>query len=171
VPPAARVLVAALLLALSTAACSQGTDERSGLGEPVADETIDPCALLTAQDIGEVTGWSIEAGVRPTGQERDGRAVCNWETSEMTGLVQVQVLPDAGRATFERERAELELVHGMAPAVDLDVPGADAAYESPGHQLGAVLVGDDVIQVTTFGVTLDDAPHVELVERALGRLS
>jgi hypothetical protein len=155
-----RVLVLSLALGL-TVSC---TNDEASIGEPVADEgpvVADACALLSADEVRRITSWEVSDGTDHSDPGRSGtRSVCSFSETNHAGAVQVQWAPDAGAGEFERARSAMEAA-GM-DGRDVDVPGADEAYDSPAHGVVGMQVGDAFVQVSTIGPAVSDSHHLEL---------
>lgn len=167
-PTVARALVAALALSAALASCSA---DDPATGDPVAAELgpVDPCSLLSPSEIRSVTGWTVPDGVDES-ELLDGTevAVCSFTEPDHVGVVQVQLDEGAGRAEFERRRAELE-GDGM-DGRDARVSGAERAYEAPEHGVVGMLVDDTFVQVVTIGPGVDEGDHLRLAATVAGHL-
>lgn len=116
---------------------------------PGGGETVDVCALLTAEDIQDVTGDEIassaagpQAGVFPTG--------CEWVLIDGEAIVppsiSLGVMKTGGRDYYDRYFAPFNEEGGYEPIDGLGDEAVDAAA-------GAVLVvsGDTFLQVQYLG--------------------
>lgn len=161
-----RSLAVVTLVALGACSSEQST------GDPVAAErrAIDACALLTPSEIGDITGWTVPAGVDDTERVDDVElSVCSYTEPDHLGLVQVQVDELAGPAEFAGHREELE-AQGM-DGRDVQVPGASRAYESPAHGVVGMLVGATFVQVVAIGPGVDPEHHLRLADAVVEHLS
>ncbi len=173
-----QVLIAAtplLLLAGTLAACSDdGADRADGapaeLGDPVAEAStgsdLDPCALLSVADIDRLTGTTLPQGEVPDEHDADGWEICNWEDPAAAAAIQVQVHRGDGRADFEHRRHELGAGSG-GPTRDVQLTGADEAFDSVDQGTVGALVGEHFLQVVVIGGSFDDQHHLALAEAAI----
>ena len=152
---------------LFVAACAATTDGSTGasVAAQASGDTPDPCALLTAEELTELTGVEFGEGTFNEDLSAGGNQICDWVATDAFDTVQVLIHPDS--AVFEQSR---ESASGFDMEVaDIEVPGADAAYIVEGG-IVATAVGDMFVQVSYLasGDTADRA--VELAELAIGRL-
>ena len=163
--PGIRALMATAVASavLAAAACSpEGGVE---LGQATSDDRRHPCDLLTTDEIDNVHGWALPAGERPSEHEADGQAVCSWEDHRV-GMVHLQLYEGDGAERFEQLRGELE---SIGEATDVEVPGADAAWEDPTRGIVGILVGEHLAQVGVWGPGASGT-HLRLAEIVAGRL-
>jgi hypothetical protein len=156
-------LVTSCLLFAASACSPEGGVE---LGQATSDDRRDPCGLLTVEEIDSVLGWTLPAGERPGEREADGQAVCSWE-DHTTGMVHLQLYEGDGAERFEQLREELEAI---GEATDVEVAGADGAWEDPSHGVVGALAGEHFVQVAVWGTVVDEAQHVRLAEMVVERL-
>ena len=158
-------------------ACSNDTSDRTDaapgeLGDPVAEKSdgaaddLDPCALLSVADIDRLTGTTLPEGEVPEEHAVDGWEICNWEDPQAAAAIQVQVRRGDGRADFEHRRHELGAGSG-GPTRDVDLAGADAAFDSVDQGTVGALVGEHFLQVVVIGGSFDDEHHLALAEAAI----
>lgn len=130
------LVVGGVLVVMVAAGCtSSSDDDSSGTtasstsaaagddGDAVGDATTevpDPCSLWTAADLAAATGVTFGEGVFNDGLSAPPRQICDWLTPEGAPLATAQVLVVDDSTTFEGSRTDA--------TIDLDVPGADAAY-------------------------------------------
>ena len=168
-----RVLFVSVLAAAGAlAACSDDTAAPDALGEPVAVEVVttslgvESCDLLSVADIERITGTVLPEGEVPDEQDSPPWSICNWEDLDAGAAIQVQVHLGDGRADFERRRHELGS-GSVGPTRDIELDGADAAYDDADQGVVGALVGEHFIQVTTIGGAFDDEHHLALAEAAI----
>ncbi|MGI9578364.1 MAG: hypothetical protein ACR2OH_09210 [Microthrixaceae bacterium] len=155
---------AALTAGFVAGACSpEGGIE---LGQATSDDRLDPCALLTVEEINQVTGFDLATGQRPREYESNGQAVCNWE-DHRSGLVHLQMHEGAADEQFDLVRSDLEEI---GEATEVDVPGAQGAFEDASQGLVGMTVGDHFVQVAVWGLPSTESQHLELAEFVAGRL-
>ena len=131
----------------------------------MASGDVDPCALLTAQELVDVTGVEFGEGTFNEALSVGGNVICDWVAADTSDTVQVLIHPDPAVFELSRESAagfDMEIV-------DVDVAGADAAYIIEGGIVGTS-IGGMFLQVSYLasGDTADRA--VELAELAASRM-
>jgi hypothetical protein len=131
-----------------------------------ASAAVDPCDLLSVADIERITETVLPDGEVPTEHDADGWAICNWEDPDAGAAIQVQVHLGDGRADFERRRHELGS-GSVGSTRDVELAGADEAYDSADQGVVGALVGEHFLQVTTIGGSFDDRHHLALAEAAI----
>lgn len=162
----------ALVVLAACAALGACGGAEPGTGDPVAAErpAVDACALLTPNEIADITGWVVGAGVDDTERMDDVEmSVCSYTEPDHLGLVQVQVDELAGPAEFAAHRDRLE-AQGM-DGRDVQVSGASRAYESPAHGVVGLLVGATFVQVVAIGPGVDAEHHLRLADVVVEHLS
>ena len=148
---AALCATVAIAVAMVSGCRADGRAEAAPPGTNAAPAAVgDPCARLDPAGLKAITGWDLAGGSRPTGHEQPGQAVCNWEATDRQGAVQLQEHAGGGQASFDRRRSAVTTL-GLPAPVELHVPGADAAYEVPGHGIVGLLVNGTFAQVQVFG--------------------
>ncbi len=153
------------------ASCSSDDDAApSQLGDDVAAAGTDPCRLLEPSEIDRVTGWSVDDGTVATASDGVDRRpdVCHFEDVHRQGGVQVAIGSGDGAEEFAAAQEAALAEHG-AEVTDADVPGASEAFQVPASGQVAMVVDGRFVEVSTVGIGLDDADHLELAKLAAGR--
>jgi hypothetical protein len=115
---------------------------------------VDPCTLLTTDQVAAATGATAQDGELAVDQSDENQAVCIWNTDAGT-VAFVQVFLNESSSAGQRATAEEAL---GVPAEDVEIPGATEAYAFGG--LVGAQVGEYFVQVTVIpddpeaGVTL-----------------
>ena len=130
-------------------------------------DTPDPCSLLTAEELTELTGVEFGEGTFNEDLSAGGNQICDWLAVDAFDTVQVLINPDSSGFPQSRDGAVdagMEVVD-----VDIEVAGADAAYIVEGG-IVATALGDMFVQVSYLasGDTAEQA--VEIAEVAVSRL-
>jgi len=157
--------VSVLLVGAGLAGCSSADDaadrDAADLGDRTANLAIDPCSLLTIEQIDAATGWTLPEGERPEIDLEGDRTVCNWEDERDGGTVQLQLDRGAGTDGFAGDRSQLGRAGFDAPET-VDIEGATAAVELADSGILTMLVGDDVVQLAVIGGDLDGVEQQQL---------
>ncbi|MGA7096116.1 MAG: hypothetical protein WB245_00955 [Acidimicrobiia bacterium] len=115
------------------------------VGDVSASEIPDPCALLTPADLEAATGLTFGEGVFNESLSSDSQSICDWTSSGSEfATAQVYLAPDAG-GVFDTAK------NGAASAftlVDIDVPGASAAYATEEGSISGMQVPGFYLQVS-----------------------
>ena len=156
--------------AAAFAACSPGGDRGPAPGPTsttaaaTAARPVDPCAIVSVDDIDAATGWRLPPGTRPaeTAHPRgEVGAVCTWEDTELGGVVQLQVHEGRG-AQLYAERLADATQSAHRPVRGVVVAGADPAFEVASEGLLGMVVGDDYVQVSIIGGSAGNDDHTQL---------
>ncbi|MEA2674049.1 MAG: hypothetical protein QOI92_1241 [Chloroflexota bacterium] len=176
-PSRRRSLFLAALVSLAVAACGgvgatktpgaaaatvPSANESTGAGIPAGSST-DACALLTAQEIKDVTGFDVlsatagaQMGIFATG--------CDWELDSKQGVswtITIGVLSPGGRAYYDKY---------FAPEATDSVPGiGDVAIRRFSDNYMAVK-GDTLLALDYSQFTPHAGVAEELFKRAVNRL-
>ena len=190
-------LLAALLLLLSLASCSSDsggssstTDAPSTTNDAgdttaagdttLAPETtasnagslgIDPCGLLTADEITTATGVEFGEGTLNETISGESQAACDWlSTGSEFATAQVLIL-DAGAGAFDSNKSSAEDVFGLTTE-PVDVPGADRTYATAEGSIVAMDIGGIYVQVAYIPSGTDSVldATVKLATIAAGRM-
>ncbi len=194
-------LLIALLLLLSLASCSSdsgesgstsqapasGAVETTAAGEttPATETTettqttgsdagslgIDPCGLLTADEITSATGVEFGEGTLNETISGESQAACDWiSTGSEFATAQVLIL-DAGANAFDSNKSSSEDIFGLTTE-SVDIPGADRTYATAEGSIVAMDIGGIFVQVAYLpsgpGTVLDAT--VQLATIAASRM-
>jgi hypothetical protein len=132
----------------TSATSADGDDEAGDEGGDVASG-IDPCSLLTVEEVESATGVSTEAEYDEM-LSNDDQVICNWIATEgpMAGI-QLRVIPEGPVADFDRQRQSADETSG--PAIDVEVAGADRAFSAAEGSIIGMQVGGSFVQVSNLG--------------------
>ncbi len=123
--------------ATTTTAGATTVDER-----PNDVPAPDPCSLLTAADIEDATGVRFGEGAFNADLSGDMQSICDWIGTVGYATVQTLIVPiDVWAA--QRESAAI-----VFAVVDVDIPGADAAYVTEEGSLIGMQVAGMFLQVS-----------------------
>lgn len=122
----------------TTAATASAAAPAQALGD-----LPDPCSLLTAADIEAATGLPFGEGTFNTDLSSEFTAVCDWQATGAE-YATAQVLILAAPGSYESNKAGTADVFGI---VDVDIPGADAAYASEEGSLIGISLDGGLMQV------------------------
>jgi hypothetical protein len=151
-----RSFVAALAvgtLLSTTAACSSDDSETTATGggenteEATTNGVPDPCALLTAAQINEITENVYSEGTRDKYTQVEGQATCDFEATENFSIVQVLISSAAPDPVEQRATTE----KNVGRSEDITIEGATDAYLVTNN--GTVGMGIDgyFVQVAIVG--------------------
>lgn len=165
----AAAVIAGISAAATFAACSPAADRGptpapTSTTAAAAARPVDPCAIVSVDDIDAATGWRLPPGTRPaeTAHPRgEVGAVCTWEDAELGGVVQLQVHEGRG-ATLYAERLADATQSAHRPVRRVAVAGADPAFEVASEGLLGMVVGDDYVQVSIIGGSAGNDDHTQL---------
>jgi hypothetical protein len=179
-----RILIMLVLLAGALAACSDDSDTSEDAadtteagsedaasedaGSDGSDEDLpDPCGLLTTDDLNTATGLEFGEGAVNDTMSGPGRAVCDWTSDSPFATAQTLLFADGD---FEMNRETAAEISGEP--LDVDVPGADQAYQTPEGSIVAMTVGDLFVQVSYIPSGPGNVNEVtlQLAETAVGNL-
>jgi hypothetical protein len=153
------VTAIALLVAVG-GACSGDDGESADLG--------DPCTLLSADDVAQVT--DVELTAEPVENTTEtGQALCVWlwraPPESVPGATDVQDAPSVSVRISTDDpadrRAWAEEERGI-DTMDASVAGAERAYIAPGAGWIGMVVGDHYLEVRSTGGDIDDDELVAL---------
>lgn len=141
----------------------------STTADTAASEIPDPCALLTVADLEAATGLTFGEGVFNESLSSDRQSICDWTASGSEfATAQVYLAPDAGGA-FDTAKSGAS---GAFTLVDVDVPGASAAYATEEGSITGMQVPGFFLQVSYIpsgpGTVLDAT--TELAAKAVAAL-
>lgn len=143
---------------------SDGPDDTGE--DPDEQAGIDPCSLLTVEEVEAAVGATTEPKYEET-MSTDFQDVCSWTTTEAVAGVQVLVNPGGPGSDFEGQRLSADDMVG--PAVDVEVAGADRAYAAAEGSIIGMEVGDAFVQVSNLGHGGEEVV-LPLAELVAGRL-
>ena len=106
-------------------------------------DLIDPCALLTVEEIMTATGVPFDEGVFNEDLSSENQVICEWIGSEEFALVQV-LFHDFDSFQGNRDSAE-EFTGGVT---DVEIPGVSAAFASDQGAIIGMQVADGYLQVS-----------------------
>jgi len=132
----------------TTAANATSTTVATTTTEDVAPAGVDPCSLLTSVDIIDATGIEFGEGVYNDDLSGPYQSICDW-TGTGDGFATVQVLVIASDV-LETQKASAASVFDL---VDVDIPGADAAYATSDGSLLAMRIDGEFVQVAFLVTT------------------
>lgn len=140
----------ALVGAFALAGCSPAGDgsPAPGGGEPApqAGGLPDPCALITAADLTEISGVAFDDGVFNEDLSNEAQSICDFQASgDYFPLAQVLVTR-TGDVTSQRASAQSVL----GDTADVTVPGTSGAYSVSEGTIVGMGVGDLFVQVSYF---------------------
>ncbi|HEY7472922.1 MAG TPA: hypothetical protein VIE68_11305 [Gemmatimonadota bacterium] len=170
--PVAWILAAAL-------ACARGTDKSAPMPAPSGEPTpaayeLDPCVVLSAEDVRDVTG-SEPGAPRRVEPVAGGVSYCHWSLAADTSqtLVTVMAIP-APAMSFEEYVEQNRVVMGEG-FDEADYERVDGVGESAVWAYGSTLQtwgGDRMVQIQSGvgGPALDREASADLARRALERL-
>ena len=124
----------------SPAASATPTDTNTDTAQ--AADLPDPCTLLTPADLAAATGLTFPDGAINEDLSSPERAVCDWVSDDPYATAQTLITP-AG--DFDAERDLAAQISG--DTLDVTVPGANQAYQTPEGSIVAMEVGDLFVQV------------------------
>ena len=137
-------------------------------GPTAAPTSIDPCELVTAEEVSKLTGTTFSKGEEST---EDNHKICSYGQEGMVFEVLVSVAPDAATAKAQEPAFKADLEKGAAQAGLKDMkltempdfePGVDAAVVS-----GSVSAGGQKLKGIAL-YALKGAVLVALSDIALG---
>jgi hypothetical protein len=115
------------------------------VGDVSTSEIPDPCALLTPADLEAATGLAFGEGVFNESLSNDSQSICDWTTSGSEfATAQVYLAPDSGGAFDTAKNGAA----GAFTLVDIDVPGASAAYATEEGSISGMQVPGFYLQVS-----------------------
>lgn len=115
------------------------------IGDAPASDIPDPCALLTTLDLEAATGLTFGEGVFNESLSGDSHSICDWITSGSEfATAQVYLAPDSG-GIFDTAKSGAS---GAFTIVDIDVPGATAAYATEEGSIAGMQVPGYFLQVS-----------------------
>lgn len=168
--PPARAIATAAAVVVALAGC---TPAGPGVGaSPTAtaaptatvaarapEGTVDPCALLAADFIKEVSGFGMLEGEFDASLSNSSRNICNWgPASDERNVPRVQVVVNWELADAAEHRALAEEIFG--PLKNLEIEGATDAYAYPGYRTEAMQVGDLFVKVSYTHPNRGDAGSI-----------
>ncbi len=172
--------VAFCLAALATG-CSGANDDGEGAGPAGGSATTgpapkpadgarlpDPCAVLTQDEINEVSGLDFGPGEFKDQLSNDDKVICGWVSEKPFASLQVMVWTTEWSNYDEARDSMIQLKFDPK---DATIPGANRAFTVPG--IVGVDLGDLYLQVSYSrprGETVD-APALELASKAVSRIS
>lgn len=106
-------------------------------------DMLDPCALLTVEEIMTVTGVSFDEGVFNEELSSESQVICDWIASEEFAFVQV-LFHDFD--SFEGNRDSAADFTGEA--TDVEIPGVSAAFATGEGSIIGMQVDDGYLQVS-----------------------
>ncbi len=175
----AALLLSVLPLLLAPAACGGEAAEDAGVPEttvPAAEEppgVADPCELLSAEEVREVTGVEVLV------PEATGVSICQWQpvdAVERAMLVNVALLPYEGGAEPDAVCAQTAAAVGEVDELDRFAVPAFTSTSGEGslRTVQLAVCPDPAVLIVTVVGGEDDGARVEaavaLAELALPRL-
>lgn len=163
-------LLAAVGSAMLLAGCTPSTTGPDATASPapsttstVAAEaaagTIDPCSLVSAQKLTELTGFDMTAGQFNGGLSDSGRNVCDWRPlDEERTVPRLVITVNWGFPDANAHRALAEEVSGWS--TDVEVEGATNAYALSAYRTWGMNVGDYFLKVSYIQPSNRDGGHV-----------
>ncbi|MGA7271255.1 MAG: DUF3558 family protein [Acidimicrobiia bacterium] len=152
-----------------TTAPRESTVPETTSGTATSSLDIDPCSLLTSEEISAATGVEFGEGTINQTMTNDGQAVCDWLSSG-SEFATAQVLTVNGDV-FDSNMSSAEEVFGLA-AEPVDVPGSDRTYATAEGSIVAMQIGNTFVQVAYLppgpGEVLDST--LQLAKLAAGRM-
>ena len=142
-----------LALTLGPAGCSSNDPDAAA---------IDPCSLLTTDQIETTTGWSVQEGTRPETAPRTAGAICNWDDGTGEGAVHLQVHDGAAAKLLDERRRSLERRGATRAPRTVTLEGASEAFDVEAEGLLAMAVGDDYVQLSVIGGAAEPDHHRRL---------
>ena len=142
-----------LALALGLTACSSNDPDEA---------SIDPCSLLTTDQIETITGWSVQEGTQPETPPRTAGAICNWDDGTGEGAVHLQVHVGAAAKLLDERRRSLEHRGTTRAPRTVTVESASKAFDVEAEGLLAMAVGDDYVQLSVIGGAAEPNHHRRL---------
>lgn len=134
-------------------------------------ERPDPCSLWTAAEVSAATGITFVEGAFNMQLSVSGQQICDWLSADGGPLANAQVLLLAPGLDHDFLRSGTDAAFG--PAVDIDVPGADAAHLSADGRILGLAVDGIVVQLAylpPIGVDVVGAELQQLAAIAAARL-
>ena len=132
-----------------------------GSGDPTStssDGFEHVCDLLDTRSVREITGWDVGESSRGVEVERGELQICQWETRDVTGLIQLQMQRGVGQEGAQARRELLQTFHDWSEPRDLVLVDERPAFEHLDHGVAGTTIGEHFVQVTVFG----DRPGEEL---------
>lgn len=128
----------------TTAPTGDATDNGSG-DSGASGESVDPCSLLTVEDLQVATGVDFGEGAVNDAMTNDTNAVCDWASSgDEFATAQVIIV----RGGAENLDSQKEGADEVSPTSEVEVQGADQAYRTEEGSIVGMAIGDDFVQVS-----------------------
>ena len=171
-----RGVIMLVLVAGAVAACSDDSDTSDDVADTTeaasddaaSDEDLpDPCGLLATDDLNTATGLEFGEGAVNDTMSGPGRAVCDWTSDSPFATAQTLLFADGDLEMNRETAAEIS-----GEPLDVEVPGADQAYQTPEGSIVAMAVGDLFVQVSYIPSGPGNVNEVtlQLAETAVGNL-
>ncbi|HSJ82914.1 MAG TPA: DUF3558 family protein [Acidimicrobiia bacterium] len=128
-------------------------------------EMLDPCALLTVEDIMTATGVPVDEGVFNEDLSSESQVICDWTGTEEFAFVQV-LFQDID--SFEGNRDSAAEFTGEA--TDVAIPGVSAAFATGEGSIIGMQVDGGYLQVSYIpsgpGTVLEETTQLATVAAA-----
>jgi hypothetical protein len=128
-------------------------------------DMLDPCALLTVEEIMTTTGVPFDEGVFNEELSSEGQVICDWTGSEEFALVQV-LFHDFDSFEGNRESA----AEFTGEATDVEIPGVGAAFATGEGSIIGMQVDGGYLQVSYIpngpGTVLEETTQLATVVAA-----